>query len=203
MKRHAPAAERNREPILSALRPRLPASGLVLEVASGTGQHALHLAHHLPHLTFQPTDVDPEALASIAAWRNESGLDNLLPPLELDVSEPQWPIDQADAIFCANMVHISPWVCAEGLFSGAGRCLERGRRLFTYGPYLVDGKPTTESNADFDASLRARDPSWGLRDLVDIEALAEAAGLRRTERLDMPANNFLLVFEKMDKEPSP
>lgn len=196
MKRHAPAAERNRDPILAALRPRLPPSGLVLEVASGSGQHAVHFARALPDLDFLPTDPDPEALASIAAWRAESGVSNLREPLELDASAATWPVEQAEVIYCANMIHIAPWPAAQGLFAGAGRILDEGGRVFTYGPYMLDGKPTTESNAAFDASLRLRNPEWGLRDLADIDQLAAEAGLERTERLDMPANNFLLVFER-------
>ena len=198
MKRHAPAAERNRRPILDALTPRLPERGLLLEVASGTGQHAIYLAEHLPHLEFQPSDADAQALESITAWVDEMRLPNVRTPVRLDAAAPTWPVTEADVVFCANMVHIAPWGAAEGLFRGAGQILKERGRLFVYGPFLVGGQPTTESNADFDRSLRARDPAWGLRDLSDIEQLAKQAGLLARERLDMPANNFLVVFDKLD-----
>ncbi len=196
MKRHAPATVRNRGPILDALAPRLPPTGLVLEVASGSGEHALFFAEALPGLEWQPTDFEPEALRSIEAWREEARLPNVRPPLLLDARTPSWPVQSADAVFSANMIHIAPWAATEGLFAGAGRVLSAGARLFTYGPYLVDGRPTTESNAHFDASLRDRDPAWGLRDVGDVARLAAAAGLELIERLDMPAHNFLLVFER-------
>lgn len=195
MKCDAPAAERNLAPIWAELAPRLPETGLLLEIASGSGHHAAHFARARPSLTVQPTDPSPTALASIEAWRAELQLENLRPALELDATR-TWPVDRADAVFCCNMIHISPWVATEGLFRGAGRILSEGGRLFTYGPYLVDGRATTDSNAAFDASLRGRNPAWGLRDLQDLERLGKEQALRLRERLEMPANNFLLVFQR-------
>lgn len=195
MKQHAPAAERNREPLLAVLRRVLPQhhGAQVLELASGTGQHALHFASALPHLRWQPTDADADARASIAAWRAEAGLDNLLPPLFLDVREP-WPVAAADAIFCANMVHISPWTCTLALLAGAAAVLPPGSPLVLYGPYRRGGAHTAPSNAAFDASLRARDPSWGVRDLEVV--VAEARGFTLDEVVEMPANNLTVVLRR-------
>ncbi|HKY80762.1 MAG TPA: DUF938 domain-containing protein [Sphingobium sp.] len=194
-KRYAPAAERNRDAILSVLRQELPTSGLVLEVASGSGEHAIHFAAAFPDLDWQPSDPDPAALASIAAWREEAGLPNLRQPIRLDAAAP-WPVDSADAILCINMVHISPWTATLGLLRGAGACLPRGGLLYLYGPYLRDGVDTAPSNLAFDASLRARDPQWGLRRVEDMIAAADAAGLRFDRLVDMPANNLSLLFRK-------
>lgn len=193
MKQVAPAAERNRGPIERVLKGRLPEQGVLLEIASGTGIHAVHFAKVFPGMTIQPTDYNPEALASIQVWADE-GPSNLLSPLRLDVCADAWPVEQADAVFCANMIHIAPWEASVGLFRGASRVLSSGKSMFTYGPYLRDGKPTTKSNADFDRSLRLRNSSWGIRDLAAIEAEAEKVGLSRTEIHEMPANNFLLRF---------
>lgn len=195
MKQHAPAAERNREPLLAVLRRVLPQhpGAQVLELASGTGQHALHFAGALPHLRWQPTDADADARASIAAWRAEAGLDNLLPPLFLDVREP-WPVAAADAIFCANMIHISPWTCTLALLAGAAAVLPPGSPLVLYGPYRRGGAHTAPSNAAFDASLRARDPSWGVRDLEVV--VAEARGFTLDEVVEMPANNLTVVLRR-------
>ncbi len=203
-KRSAPAALRNREPILQALRHRLPARALrpgvaaplVLEIASGTGEHAVHLCRALPELRWQPTDVDDGALASAAAWRAESALPNLLAPIALDVSRRPWPVAGADAVFCANMVHIAPWSAAEGLFAGAGELLPAGGALFTYGPYRFHGSFTAPSNAAFDDSLRQRDARWGVRDVADLTPLAASCGLELEETLELPANNHILVFRK-------
>lgn len=201
MKRSSPASVRNREPILEVLRPRLPATGLVLEIASGSGEHAVHLARALPHLEWQPTDVDEAALASIAAWRAEAALPNLRAPLRLDVAEEPWPAElgagSVAAIFCANMVHISPWRASEALFAGAGRLLAEGASLFTYGPYRFDGRFTAPSNEAFDQSLRSRDPSWGVRDVADLRALGERSGLVLEETIEMPANNHVLRFQRI------
>ena len=196
-KRSAPAAQRNRQPILDALSPRLPAAGLVLEIASGTGEHAVHFARASPHLEWQPTDLDPGARESIAAWRDETGLANLRAPLPLDVTQWPWPIERADAIFCANMIHISPWQASEGLFSGAGKLLASGAALFTYGPYRFAGVYTAPSNQAFDESLRQRDASWGVRDLEELKPLAQRHGLALEEVVEMPANNHLLVFRRV------
>lgn len=195
-KRSSPASVRNREPILAALRPRLPATGLVLELASGTGEHAVHCAAALPALEWQPTDVDPEALASIAAWRAEAQLPNLRAPLLLDALRWPWPVERADAIFCANMVHISPWEVSVALFAGAARVLPAGAPLCTYGPYRFAGAFTAPSNQAFDASLRQRDPRWGVRDVADLTTLALEHGLTLEETVEMPANNHLLRFRR-------
>lgn len=195
--RTSPSTARNREPILGVLKPWLPPSGLVLEIASGAGEHAVHNAAALPGLTWQPTDPDPEALASIAAWRDHAGLPNLLPPLRLDAADPDgWPIDQADAVVNINMIHISPWSATEGLMAGAARRLPPQGLLFLYGPYIEADVETAPSNAAFDASLRSRNPAWGLRRLEDVTALAAAHGLRLAERIAMPANNLSLVFRR-------
>jgi SAM-dependent methyltransferase len=194
VKRRAPATERNREPIAAVLREVLPESGIVLEVASGTGEHAAFFAALFPALRWQPSDPDPEALESIRAWRNEGELANLLAPVRLDASADAWPIASADAILCVNMVHISPWAATEGLMRGAGRLLGAGAPLILYGPYRRAGVPTVPSNEAFDASLRARDPQWGLRALETVEAEAERNGLRLERVVEMPANNVSAVF---------
>ncbi len=196
MKQHASAAARNREPIAAVLAEELPATGLVLEVASGTGEHALTFAHRFPALIWQPSDPDAAARDSIAAWREESGLDNLRPPLALDAAAAVWPIAHADALLCINMIHISPWAAAEGLFAGAAHILPHGAPLVLYGPYREADVATAPSNEAFDASLKARNPAWGLRDLAVIDRLAERNGLGRTRRVAMPANNLMLVYRK-------
>jgi SAM-dependent methyltransferase len=196
MKRHAPAAARNRDPIAAVLAKELPASGLVLEIASGTGEHALHFAAMFPSLQWQPSDPDPDSRASIRAWRDGADLPNLLPPLTLDASAPHWPLDQADAVVCINMVHISPPSATLGLLSAAGRLLREGAPLVLYGPYLEDGVATAPSNIAFDQSLRARDESWGLRRVEWMDDLAAANGFTRTRRVAMPANNLVLVYRR-------
>jgi SAM-dependent methyltransferase len=193
----SPAALRNRDPVLDVLRPRLPASGLVLEIAAGTGEHAVHFAAAFPSFTWQPADQDPAALASIAAWRGIAALPNLLPPLPLDASNPEtWPVQRADAIVNINMIHIAPWAAAQGLMRGAGQLLPPGGLLYLYGPYLEAGIATAPSNLAFDASLKSRDPSWGLRHLDEVSALASVHDLDLAERIEMPANNLSLVFRK-------
>lgn len=200
MKRNAPAAERNADPILAVLRRALPERGLVLEIASGTGQHAVHMARALPAIQWQPTDPDPSALASIAAWVAEAGLPNLRPPLALDVTAPVWPVARADAIVCINMLHITPWTAAEALFAGAARTLPPGGLLYTYGPYRFHGQFTAPSNAAFDADLRARDPAWGVRDVDDLTTLATTTGLHLEQTVPMPANNHSLLFRRLPSE---
>ncbi|MDB5472687.1 MAG: hypothetical protein JWR84_4247 [Caulobacter sp.] len=192
----SPATARNKDLILEVLREHLPATGLVLEIAAGAGEHALHMATHLPGLTWQPTDPDPQALASIAAWR-KAGPPNLLPPLALDAARPdRWPVTAANAVVCINMIHISPWAATEGLFAGAGRLLPADGVLVTYGPYLEDGVETAPSNLAFDVSLKSRNPAWGIRRREDLEALAAADGLSLHARVAMPANNLSLVFRR-------
>lgn len=191
----SPAALRNRQPILEALRQVLPPAGLALEIASGTGEHALHLARGLPGWTWLPSDPDADSRRSIAGWAAHSGLDNLLPPLALDVHDAPWPVTgRLDAIFCANMIHIAPWSACTALMAGAARHLGDAGLLVTYGPYRVDGEPTAPSNLEFDADLRRRNPAWGLRSLQAVAAAAAAAGLVLQQRVDMPANNLVLVF---------
>jgi len=194
MKREAPAASRNREPILAALRLWLPPSGVVLEIASGTGEHALAFAAALPGLDWQPSDPDPEALASIIAWRSEQGTPNLRSPLALDVASPEWPIAAVEAIVAINLVHLAPWPASLGLLAGAKRVLPNGAPLILYGPWRVRGTPLAPSNIAFDAALRERDPAYGVRDLTRFCAAAEEHGLRLAERLAMPANNLMLRF---------
>jgi SAM-dependent methyltransferase len=193
----APSTARNREPILSVLKPRLPNCGLVLEIAAGAGEHAVYNAAALPGLQWQPTDPSPEALASIAAWRNHAALPNLLPPLRLDAAAPDtWPVDRAEAIVNINMIHISPWSATQGLMAGAGRLLPPGGILFLYGPYIEPGIETADSNLAFDLSLKTRDPAWGLRRLDEVAELAAQHRLELAERIPMPANNLSLIFRK-------
>ena len=198
---HAPATQRNKAAIATVLAGWLPAEiqsgGRVLEVASGTGEHALHFAVAFPGLTWQPSDPDPQHRRSIEAYRKAEGPANLLPPLDLDVTVSPWPLEQAvDAMVCCNMVHIAPWSAAEGLFAGAGRHLKPGGGLYLYGPFLQPGVETAPSNLAFDASLRAQNPAWGLRDLAAVTALAQAAGLAPPRVQPMPANNLSLWFAK-------
>jgi SAM-dependent methyltransferase len=190
----APAVARNRDPILAVLRRILPVQGTVLEIASGTGEHAVHFAAALPEITWQPTDRDPDALRSIAAYRTAVRLPNLLAPLELDAVSPHWPVARAEAIISINMIHIAPWTAAEGLMAGAARVLAPGGLLYLYGPFKENGRHTAPSNADFDASLKARDPQWGVRDVAEVSDLAGRHGFVLVERVAMPANNLSLVF---------
>lgn len=195
-RRFAPATERNRDPILDLLREELPQSGLVLEIASGTGEHVIHFGRGLPELQWQPSDHDAQARASIAAWLAHEGPDNVRPPVAVDASSADWPIAQADAILCINMIHISPWEATEGLMRGAGRILAPGAPLFLYGPYRRAGHPIEPSNAVFDDNLKSRDPRWGLRQLGDVEACAADHGLRLSRVVEMPANNLSVIFRK-------
>lgn len=196
MKRHAPATARNGDPLGDVLGRELPASGTVLEVASGSGEHALLFARRFPNLDWQPSDADSEALASIAAWREENGPANLLPPITLDAADGDWPVVRAEAVLCVNMVHISPWRATEGLLVGASRVLGQGAPLIVYGPFVEDDVPTAPSNRAFDADLRRRDPRWGLRELGAVDRLAAANGFTRTARYEMPANNLTLVYRR-------
>lgn len=192
----SPSVARNRDPILSVLRRALPSKGTVLEIASGTGEHAVYFAKALPHLTWQPTDRDEQALRSITAHRAAANLPNLLAPLALDASSATWPVQQADAIVAINMIHISPWAATEGLLAGAGRVLTHGGVLYLYGAYMENGAHTAPSNEAFDLDLRQRNPSWGVRDLEQVVELAAANGLCFVERIAMPANNLSLIFQK-------
>ena len=195
-RRFAPATERNREPIAQVLGGVLPARGRVLEVASGTGEHVVHFAARFPEIVWQPSDPDQGALASIAAWKAEAGLGNVLEPIRLDAAGP-WPALEADAILCINMVHISPWAATEGLMRGAKAVLKPGAPLILYGPYRRAGVPTAPSNEAFDASLRARDPEWGLRTVEAVAAEALAQGLELERLVEMPANNLTLAFRRV------
>jgi SAM-dependent methyltransferase len=195
MKQHAPAAARNREPIREVLARCLPARGLVLEIASGSGEHAVHMAAALPGLRWQPSDIAPAALASIEAWRLEAGLPNLLPPVALDVTAPAWPVTAADAIVCINMVHIAPWEAALALLAGAERTLPLDGVLYLYGPFRFRGE-TAPSNEAFDRSLRDRDPRWGVREADELEAAALERGLELERVVPMPANNHSLVLRR-------
>lgn len=196
MKRHAPAAGRNREPIAAVLTEELPSSGLVVEVASGTGEHAVHFARTFPRLQWQPTDPDPAALESVAAWRETVRLPNLLPPIRLDASDAAWPVASADAVLCINMIHISPVAATVGLVTGAARLLAPGSPLVLYGPFFEEGVETAPSNLAFDASLQARDPEWGLRSVEWLDRVASEEGFRRSRRVAMPANNLTLVYRR-------
>ncbi len=198
-RRFAPAAQRNTEPILGVLRAVLPASGIALEVGSGSGQHAVAFAAAFPGLDWQPSDPEAQARASIAARVADAGLDNLADPLDLDVTAPDWEAALAepfDTMVCINVLHITPWAVAEGLMRGAGRLLDPGGIVYLYGPYKRDGRHTAPSNAAFDASLRRRDPAWGVRDIADVTRCAEANGLALDRTVDMPRDNFSLVFRR-------
>ncbi|MFT4069865.1 DUF938 domain-containing protein [Paraburkholderia sp.] len=195
-RQHSPSAERNRDAILAVLRDVLPATGRVLEIASGTGEHAVWFAGALPGLDWQPSDADADARASIAAWAAHAGLPNLRAPLALDVRQPDWGAAALDAVVCINMLHISPWGAAQALFDGAGRRLVDGGVLYLYGPYKRGGAHTAPSNDAFDHWLKSRNPEWGVRDMEAVVALGEAAGLACEKAVAMPANNFSLVFRK-------
>lgn len=192
----SPAAERNKAPILEQLGLFLPTHGSVLEVASGTGQHVVHFAAGLPRLHWQPSELDAGLARAIAARIEAAGLTNVAAPLELDVTAPEWPVARADALICANLIHIAPWAATLGLMRGAGAVLPSGAPLVLYGPFRRGGGHTADSNAAFDRSLRARDPSWGVRDMEDVSELAAGHGLELDEIVSMPANNFIVVYRR-------
>ncbi|WP_404809953.1 DUF938 domain-containing protein [Microvirga lenta] len=192
----APSVARNRDPILAVLRRILPRAGTVLEIASGTGEHAVYFAAALPHLKWQPSDCEEQALSSIAAHRAASGLPNLLAPLTLDASSPEWTVERVDALVAINMVHISPWRATQGLMAGAGRVLTPGGVLYLYGAYKENGAHSAPSNEAFDSDLKRRNPEWGVRDLEEVTELARAHGLVLAERISMPANNLSLIFRR-------
>ncbi|MGD0421209.1 MAG: DUF938 domain-containing protein [Xanthobacteraceae bacterium] len=192
---HAHVA-RNREPILAVLKRVLPSAGLVVEVASGSGEHAVFFAKGLPALSWQPTDPDAGALASIAAHRAAAQAPNLLAPVRLDATAERWPVERADAVVCNNMIHITPWAVSEGLIAGARRILPAGGVLYLYGPYRIDGRHTAPSNQDFDTWLRAQNAAWGIRDLADVTDLAARHGFAPAETVLMPANNLSVIFRR-------
>jgi SAM-dependent methyltransferase len=194
--RSAPAALRNREPIADVLEDWLPSSGLVLEIASGTGEHIAFFAGRFPRLDWQPSDVHPDALSSIRGWRADVGLPNLREPFVLDAAAADWPIRHADALLNTNMVHISPWAAALGLIAGASRVLSPGGSLILYGPWLADSIATAPSNLAFDADLKRRDPQWGLRRVEDFAQAAARKGFDLAETRAMPANNLMLLFRR-------
>ncbi len=195
-KLHHPHVARNREPLLAVLKRLLAERALVLEIASGSGEHAAFFAKALPAVSWLPSDIDAEALASIAAFRAEAGVPNLLAPVRLDVMSETWPVKHVNAIVCNNMIHIAPWAATEALVAGAGRCLRAGGILFLYGPYKIDGRHTARSNEAFDADLRSRNREWGIRDLIEVRDLAARHGLTLTETVPMPANNFSVIFRR-------
>ena len=192
-KRTAPATERNRDAITGVLKGHLPSQGTVLEIASGTGEHIIHFAQQFPHLTWQPSDSDPLAIASIAAWRAESSADNLLAPVQLDAAT-DWPVQDLSAILCINMVHISPWEATCGLLRNAGRRLPKGGLLYLYGPFRRQDRETSASNEEFDRNLKSRNSQWGLRFVEDVAQEASLYDHHLSEIIEMPANNLSLLF---------
>lgn len=201
-KRHAPATVRNRDPILDVLKGILPATGTVLEVASGSGEHIAYFAPRFPSLVWQPSEAEPAFFPSIAAWCNDEELlgrnTNVRPPVRLDASEETWPVDQADAVLAINMLHISPWESCKGLLTGAGRILSRDGLLYLYGPFRQRNTPAAASNESFDQMLRQQNSRWGLRYLDDVTTLAAENGLTPVQVISMPANNLSVIFRKSD-----
>jgi hypothetical protein len=196
-RQYAPATVRNRDFILDVLRDVLPTTGVILEIASGSGEHVVHFARNLPSLVFQPSDPEPDALLSVAAWMKAAEVTNVRAPIVLDASRSPWPIASADGIICINMVHISPWDASVGLIRGAAAILPPGSPLYLYGPYKRKGFATAPSNEAFDHNLRDRNPIWGLRDLEAIAAIAQSAGFSIPDITEMPANNLSVVFRRM------
>ena len=197
-RRFAPATLRNRQPILDVLRRVLPETAQVLEIASGSGEHAVFFASSLPGVIWQPSDVDPANLASIAAWTAALGLQNVCPPLALDVTAPDWPVGgEVEAVLCINMIHIAPWAATVGLIQGAALRLRPSCPLILYGPFSRGGAHIADSNREFDLSLRARNPDWGVRDLEAVESLAAAAGFAPAEVVEMPANNLAVILRRI------
>lgn len=195
-RQYRPHVPRNRDPILDVLKRVLPQRGVVLEIASGSGEHAAYFAQKLPQLAWQPSDPDQTALASIAAHRKAAGLSNLLEPLHLDVTASSWPLARADAIVCCNMIHIAPWAACEGLMAGAAQVLPVGGILYLYGPYKIGGVHTAPSNQEFDAYLRNQNAAWGIRDLDEVTALAGRHDFTLVETVAMPANNLSVIFAR-------
>lgn len=197
---YAPATERNREAILSVLKSILPKQGKVLEIASGTGEHITFWAPHFPNITWQPSDPDPMHLASIEGWIAQLPAANILPPIQIDVTNQTWSIDSVEVILCVNMIHIAPWEACLGLFRGAQSLLSKGGLLYLYGPFKQQGKHTAPSNEAFDLSLRAQDPSWGVRDLEAVIDSAQKHDLHVQQVIPMPANNLSVMFYKRSKD---
>lgn len=195
-RRSAPAAQRNREPIAEVLGEWLPRSGLVLEIASGTGEHVVYFAERFPALEWQPSDIHPDALESIEAWRSAAALPNVRPPLTIDAASSDWTVERAEAVVSINMLHISPWASALGLIDGAARLLGSGAPLILYGPWITEQLPTAPTNLDFDSDLKRRDPEWGLRCVEEFAEAAAAKGLELVETRPMPANNLMLLFRR-------
>lgn len=202
MKQYQESCERNKVPILAVLREVLPSEGLVLEIGSGTGQHAAYFARHLPHLCWQPTDVAEENLASISAWAAEAQAANLRPPRILDLWSDAWPIERAQAVVCINTIHIVAWLAVERLFSGVARVLGAGGTLFVYGPYRYRNRPLEPSNEEFDRWLKVRDPASGIRDFEAVNALAVGSGLRLAGDQPMPANNRSIWWVRTEEQVS-
>jgi hypothetical protein len=196
-RQYAPATLRNRDFILDVLRDVLPTTGVILEIASGSGEHVIHFARNFPSLVFQPSDPEPDALLSVAAWVKAASVTNARLPIILDASQSSWPISSADGIMCINMVHISPWEATVGLIRGAAAILPPGSPLYLYGPYKRKGFATAPSNEAFDRNLRDRNPTWGLRDLEAVAAIAQSVGFSVPAVTEMPANNLSVVFRRM------
>ena len=202
-RRHAPATDNNRDAILKVLSEHLRDSGTLLELGSGTGEHAAYMANHFPAYDWQPSDYDEDNHASIEAWRQNSGSANILPAMLLDVMQPRWPVEKdppvkpVSAVLAINIIHISPWAVTTALINGASRILKSGGTLYFYGPYMQGGEHTSESNIEFDAWLKARDKSWGVRDMGDVSDIAQSFGFSEPEIIPMPANNFSLIFKKL------
>jgi hypothetical protein len=192
------SAERNKGPILDVLARVLPSRGVVLEIASGTGQHVITFAKTFPGITWQPSDADAELRESIALRVRDEQLPNVNPPVDLDVTRLPWPLQTADALVCINMIHVAPWPATAALFEGAKALLLPQRVLFLYGPYRRYGRHTSDSNVQFDSDLRAHDPQWGLRDLEAVSEVADRAGFALTEVVEMPANNFSVIFKRRE-----
>ena len=196
-RQYAPATLRNRDFIVGVLRDVLPTKGVILEIASGSGEHVVHFARNFPNLFFQPSDREPDALQSVAAWVKAMGVTNVRAPMVLDVSQSPWPIASADGIICINMVHISPWEATLGLVRGAAAILPPTAPLYLYGPYKREGFATAPSNQAFDRSLSDRNPTWGLRDLEAVAAVAQSVGFLVPTITEMPANNLSVVFRRI------
>ncbi|PCI43992.1 MAG: SAM-dependent methyltransferase [Alphaproteobacteria bacterium] len=200
-KKHAPATDRNREPILTVLRDCLPDYGTILEIASGSGQHAIYFVTHMPGHYWLPSDPDKKSRDSISAWWWEVQLNNILPPLNINTRDDVWPVENIEipqpvsAMVCINMIHISPWESTIGLMKGAARILPKGGILYLYGPYKTDSMHTAPSNELFDISLRSKNPQWGLRNLEDVIKLAGEHGLSLVKTVHMPANNLSVIFK--------